>query len=137
MLFITRNVSIPNREIEIQAIRAQGSGGQNVNKVSTAIHLRFDIKSSSLPEFYKAKLLAMSDHRITKDGVIVIKSQEHKSQDMNRQVAQERLVALIRQATAIQKARRPTKPTRSSNQKRLNNKTKRAQTKSMRGKVQP
>jgi len=135
MLFISRNVSIPSREIDIQAIRAQGAGGQNVNKVSTAIHLRFDIKSSSLPDFYKARLLSMSDHRLTKDGVIIIKSQEHKSQEMNRQVAQERLVALIRDATALKKARRPTKPSRSSNQKRLNNKTQRGQTKSLRGKV--
>ncbi len=135
MLFISHNVSIPNHEIDMQAIRAQGPGGQNVNKVSSAIHLRFDIKSSSLPSFYKEKLLAMNDYRITKEGVIVIKSQEYKSQEMNRQAAQERLVALIRQATAAQKTRRPTKPSKSSKQKRMNKKTQRGQTKILRSKV--
>ena len=135
MLFISHNVSIPNHEIDMQAIRAQGPGGQNVNKVSSAIHLRFDIKLSSLPSFYKEKLFAMNDYRITKDGVIIIKSQEYKSQEMNRQAAQERLVALIRQATAVQKTRRPTKPSRSSKQKRMNKKTQRGQTKRLRSKV--
>ncbi len=135
MLFISHNVSIPNHEIDMQAIRAQGPGGQNVNKVSSAIHLRFDIKSSSLPSFYKEKLLAMNDYRITKEGVIVIKSQEYKSQEMNRQAAQERLVALIRQATAAQKTRRPTRPSKSSKQKRMNKKTQRGQTKILRSKV--
>lgn len=135
MLFISHNVSIPNHEIDMQAVRAQGAGGQNVNKVSTAIHLRFDIKSSSLPIFYKERLLAMSDHRINKDGIIIIKAQEHKSQAMNRQAAQQRLVALIRQAAVVHKVRRPTKPSRASKQKRLNQKTQRGQTKLMRGKV--
>ena len=135
MLFISHNVSIPNHEIDMQAIRAQGPGGQNVNKVSSAIHLRFNIKSSSLPSYYKEKLCAMNDYRITKDGVVIIKAQEYKSQEMNRQVAQERLVALIRQATAVQKTRRPTKPSRSSKQKRMNKKTQRGQTKRLRSKV--
>ncbi len=135
MLFISNNVSIPDAEIDMQAIRAQGPGGQNVNKVSTAIHLRFDINASSLPEFYKQRLLALRDHRITKDGVIVIKSQESRSQDFNKQVALERLVELIKQATIIQKARRETKPSRSAKRKRMDKKTQRGQTKSMRGKV--
>lgn len=135
MVFISSNVSIPDSEIDIQAIRAQGAGGQNVNKVSAAIHLRFDIKASSLPEFYKERLLALNDHRITKDGVIIIKSQESRSQDFNKQVAFERLIELIKQATVIQKARRATKPSRNAKKKRMDTKTQRGKTKNMRGKV--
>jgi len=135
MIIISNYVSIADDEVSFSAIRAQGAGGQNVNKVSSAIHLRFDIKASSLPEFYKERLLALQDHRITKDGVIVIKSQEHRTQEMNREAAIERLVALIKQATVVQKARRPTKPSRSSQKKRMDKKTKHGQTKAMRGRV--
>lgn len=135
MLFVSHNISIPAHEIDMQAIRAQGAGGQHVNKVSTAIHLRFDIKASSLPEFYKEKLLEMNDHHITKDGVIIIKSQEHRSQDMNKQIAQEKLVDIIRRATIVQKARRPTKPSRSAKGKRMDKKTQRGKTKNLRGKI--
>ncbi len=135
MLKISNSVSIPDEEIELHAIRAQGSGGQNVNKVSSAIHLRFDIRASSLPDFYKERLLALSDNRISSDGIIVIKSQEHRSQEKNRVAAYARLEALIRGATQVQKKRRPTKPTRSSQRKRMDKKTQRGQTKSLRGKV--
>ncbi|MFP1496604.1 alternative ribosome rescue aminoacyl-tRNA hydrolase ArfB [Escherichia coli] len=107
MIVISRHVAIPDGELEITAISAQGAGGQHVNKTSTAIHLRFDIRASSLPEYYKERLLAASHHLISSDGVIVIKAQEYRSQELNREAALARLVAVIKELTTEQKARRP------------------------------
>lgn len=135
MIQISDTVNIPECEIEMSAVRSQGAGGQNVNKVASAIHLRFDIIGSSLPESYKERLLKLSDGRITKDGVIVIKAQEHRTQEQNREEALQRLQNLIKNAIALPKPRKKSKPTRSSQRKRLDSKTKRSQIKILRGKV--
>lgn len=135
-LKISNTVTLDENEVEISAIRAQGSGGQKVNKVSAAIHLRFDIAASSLPEYYKEKLLSLKDKRITKDGIVVIKSQQHRSQEQNRDEALSRLVAPIKSVTVTQKKRVPTKPTKGSVNRRLDSKKKQASKKRLRGKVE-
>ena len=132
MITISRSVVIPDEEITLSGIRAQGAGGQHVNKASTAIHLRFDIKASSLPEYYKERLLAASHHLISADGVVIIKAQEYRSQEMNREAAISRLVALIKELTAVQKSRRET---RASKERRLASKAQKSSVKALRGKV--
>ncbi|MBL4279655.1 aminoacyl-tRNA hydrolase [Vibrio fluvialis] len=135
MLVISNSVTLADWEIEINAIRSAGNGGQNVNKVATAIHLRFDIQRSSLPAIYKERLLKISDSRITSDGVIVIKSQEFRTQLQNKEAALERLKELILSAMVVQKKRRATKPTLGSQRRRMDGKSKRGETKVLRKKV--
>ena len=135
MLQISRQIIIPSTEIDIQAVRAQGPGGQNVNKVSSAVHLRFDIQTSSLPDDYKQSLLALNDRRITSDGVVVIKAQSYRSQEKNRADALERLRVLIKSVGVRRKKRRPTRPSRRSQQKRMDRKTLHGRRKAARQKV--
>ena len=131
-LFISSRVEIPDAEIEINPIRSAGPGGQNVNKLATAVHLRFDIRASSLPDFHKERLLAWSDSRITRDGVVVIKAIEYRTQEKNREAALSRLRELVLQATRVQKPRKATKPTRASQRKRVDEKTHRGRIKALR-----
>ncbi len=135
MLFITRNISIPLSEVELNAVRAQGSGGQNVNKVSSAIHLRFDITASSLPERCKSRLLHSGDSRITKNGELILKSQEHRTLEKNKEAALARLKNIIAHTMKEQKPRKPTRVSLQQKKKRMDLKTRRSQVKTLRKKV--
>lgn len=135
MIVISHTLSIPDDEVTLTAIRAQGAGGQHVNKTSTAIHLRFDIAASSLPESVKARLLTASHHLITAEGSVVIKAQEYRSQEMNREAALSRFITLIRELTAVQKHRKATRPTRASKERRLTSKAQKSTTKALRAKI--
>jgi ribosome-associated protein len=135
MLQITKNIAIPIEEVSITAVRSQGAGGQNVNKVSTAIHLRFDINASSLPLAFKERLLNLSDRRITQDGIIIIKAQQFRTQDQNKADAFKRLQILIKSVAITPKVRRITQPSLRANRKRIDRKTKRGEIKALRGNI--
>lgn len=134
-IFISNRVTLSDDEVDLSAVKASGPGGQHVNTAATAIHLRFDIRASSLPDVYKERLLALSDHRITDEGIVIIKSREHRSREMNRQGAIERLAILIRSVAEAPKKRRPTRPSKNARAKRVNAKVRRGDIKKMRGKV--
>jgi len=136
MLHISAHVLIPDSEIQLHAMRSQGAGGQKVNKVSTAIHLQFDIKASSLPPFYKQELLKLKDHRVSQDGVITIKAQQHRTQERNRADALERLCLLIQSVAIPRKKRRATKPTKGSQTRRIESKKKQGRLKALRGTIE-
>ena len=136
MLHISPHVTIPDSEIDIHAMRSQGAGGQNVNKVSSAIHLQFDIAASSLPQFYKEELLKLKDHRISEEGVITIKAQQYRSQEQNREDALTRLSELIQSVAIPRKKRKPTKPTKGSKNRRIESKKKQGRLKALRGSIE-
>lgn len=136
MLYVSQHVAIPDSEIDIHAMRSQGAGGQNVNKVSSAVHLRFDITASSLPPFYKEELLRLKDHRISREGMITIKAQSYRSQEQNRADALNRLQALIQSVAIPRKKRKATKPTKSSQNRRIESKKKQGRLKALRGLIE-